>query len=120
MKSVLRAVALVLVLGSGALVELHSQSAHPPFMVGVLHSDRVLIPVARFEAGEWTAPWPADDRVAPASLATVPDSWWPGFSGRRWTTALPGGSRSLTPLQPVTVAAGCQKVVGLKTDYVNS
>jgi hypothetical protein len=52
----------------------------------------VLIPVARFKAGEWTAPWPERDGVAPASLAAVPDSWWPGFSGRTW----------------------------LKTDYVNS
>jgi hypothetical protein len=88
-------------------------------MVGVLQSDGVLIPVARFEAGEWTAPWPEGDEVAPASLAVVPDSWWPGFSGRTWSASLPGGSRALTLLEPMTIAAGCQKVVALKTDYVN-
>jgi hypothetical protein len=120
MKSVWRSIVLVLVLGSGAFSDLHSQSVHPPFMVGVLQSDGVLIPVARFEAGEWTAPWPEGDGVAPASLAAVPDSWWPGFSGRTWSASLPGGSRALTLLQPTTIAAGCQKVVGLKTDYVNS
>jgi len=52
MKSVWRSIVLVLVLGSGAFSDLHSQSAHPPFMVGVLQSDGVLIPVARFKAGE--------------------------------------------------------------------
>jgi hypothetical protein len=92
MKSVSRSIVFALVLGSGAFSDLHSQSAHPPFMVGVLQSDGVLIPVARFEAGEWTAPWPEDERVAPASLAAIPNSWWPGFSDREWTTALPGAS----------------------------
>jgi len=81
MKFFWRSIVLVLVLGSGAFPDLHSQSAHPPFMVGVLQSDGVLIPVARFEAGEWTAPWPEGDGGAPPSLAAVPDSWWPGFSG---------------------------------------
>ena len=56
MKSVWRSIVLVLVLGSGAFSDLHSQSAHPPFMVGVLQSDGALIPLARFEVGEWTAP----------------------------------------------------------------
>src|SRR6266446_5189020 len=82
MKSVWRSIVLVLVLGSGAFSDLHSQSAHPPFMVGVLQSDGVLIPVARFEAGEWTAPWPEGDGVAPASLAAGPFSCWPGIGNR--------------------------------------
>jgi hypothetical protein len=42
-----------------------------------------------------------------------------GFSGRTWSASLPGGSRALTLLEPTTIAAGCQKVVALKTDYVN-
>jgi hypothetical protein len=119
MKSGWPSIVLVLVLGSGAFSDLYSQSAHPPFMVGVLQSDGVLIPVARFEAGEWTSPWPEDERVAPASLAAVPESWWPGFSGRTWSVSLPGGSRAFSLLQPTTIAAGCQKVVALKTDYVS-
>jgi hypothetical protein len=31
----------------------------------------VLIPVARFKAGEWTAPWPEGDGVAPASVRLI-------------------------------------------------
>src|ERR1700687_6242029 len=117
MKSVWRSIVLMLVLGSGVFSDLHSQSAHPPFMVGVLQSDGVLIPVARFKAGEWTAPWAEGDCAAPASLPPLPHSWWRGFSDPTWSASLPGGSRTLTLLQPTTMAAGCQKVVGLKTDY---
>ena len=51
MKFACRSIVLVLVLSSVAFSDLHSQSAHPPFMVGVLQSDGVLIPVAGFEAG---------------------------------------------------------------------
>jgi hypothetical protein len=89
-------------------------------MVGVLYSDGVLIPLARFEGGQWTAPWPDGDLVAPSSIAAIPDSWWPGFSAQKWVAALPDGSRSLTILQPTTIPAGCQKAVALKTDYVNA
>jgi hypothetical protein len=56
MQSVWRSIVLVPILGSGAFSDLHSQSAHPPFMVGVLQSDGVLIPVARFEAGSGRRP----------------------------------------------------------------
>jgi hypothetical protein len=120
MKSVLWLILLVLVLVSGASFDLGSQTAHPPFMVGVLHSNGVLVPLARFEAGKWTAPWPGDDRVAPASLAAIPHSWWPGFSANKWAAALPSESRSLTVQKPTTIAAGCQKAVALTTDYVNA
>jgi hypothetical protein len=97
-----------------------SAAQHAPFMVGVLSSDSVLVPLALFSAEKWTAPWPNDDKPAPTSAATIPQSWWTGFSASGWKVALPQSERPLRILNPVKIQSGCQNVVALKTDYLNS
>jgi hypothetical protein len=103
MKFACRSIVLVLVLSSGAFSDLHSQSAHAPFMVGVLQSDGVLIPVARFEAGKWTAPWPEGDGVAHAknNLLLATDDL--GRAEVRKSGQVEGNERLETWLKTVTV-----------------
>jgi hypothetical protein len=95
---------------------------HAPFMVGVLNSDGVLEPLAIFNGGKWTAPWPGpgDGSPVPASVTAIPRSWWPGFSAQGWRAALPIGERTLRITAALKVKAGCDDAVALKTDFKNN
>ena len=90
---------------------------HPPFMIGLLESDGVLTPLARFERDTWTTPWPWVPTEL-SSLADIPEQWWPGFSRARWRVALAGGPRALRITRAGQTAVDCGAVgAALMTDY---
>ena len=50
----------------------------PPFAVGALRRDGVIIPFAVFNGKRWSVRWPAPsiELDVPINLRAVPSSWW--------------------------------------------
>lgn len=117
-----RVTGLVLVFAAcvlgGASVSAGDQ--RPPFTLGVLRQDGILIPFATFDGG-WKNYWPLP-RVAfdvPIALDDVSKDWWPEKRPQTaWTLWLRSGeTRPLKVTAPTWVRAQCQSHVGLRTDF---
>lgn len=92
------------------------------FVVGVLRADGIVIPFAAHDGKGWRPVWiePQPDVDVPINIASVPKGWWgPIAPADTWQAWLVGGGapRSLHVRQPDLVMAGCQRQIGLRTDY---
>lgn len=101
----------------------HAQLPAPqsPFMLGLLDSTGRLTPLFRYADGNWTAPWQYEPPNPPATLAAIPQSWWPGFSSRDWSVVLPA-KRSLVlsgMAKPVDRCSGYRGTTDIQTSFVD-
>jgi hypothetical protein len=89
--------------------------------VAVLREDGIMLPFASFDGRNWKSAWPQSvDRVLPASLDDIPDSWWGGSPPGPWHVWRPGEKGRPAPLSlksPATIAVGQVRRLGIRTDY---
>jgi hypothetical protein len=97
--------------------------ATPAFTVGVLRRDAIIVPFATYDGRKWRADWPEpkDSYDVPINVSSVPKGWWgpigPRETWQAWTADDP--PRLLRVLRPDLLAAHCQRLVGLRTDYLS-
>jgi len=95
----------------------------PPFLVGVLRGDGIVIPFAAFDGKNWTGPWPEDieETDVPAGLEKVPRDWWGKAGPLSLLTAWAGGvSRGVVHLDPGRLAwlrIMCDERAAVRSDY---
>jgi hypothetical protein len=93
----------------------------PAFTVGVLRRDAIIVPFATFDGKKWRADWPEPKSKydVPVNLISVPKSWWGPIGPREtWQAWTPDDQpRLVKVLQPDWLAAHCQRLIGLRTDY---
>jgi hypothetical protein len=93
----------------------------PAFTVAVLRRDAIIVPFATYDGKNWRADWPEPKSKydVPVNLISVPKGWWgpigPRETWQAWTADDP--PRLLKVLQPDWLAAHCQRLIGLRTDY---
>jgi hypothetical protein len=90
--------------------------------VGVLREDGVMLPFASFDGDDWKSAWPQDitNRVLPASVDDIDESWWGGRAPgawRLWSPDQKGPSPPLSLKSPATIAVGQVRRLGIRTDY---
>lgn len=94
------------------------------FTVGVIRTDGVIVPFARYANLKWTNPWrnPVVSAQAhePNTIADLRKPWYESFvkpSGE-WYLSLPSGDAlNLLTSRNVQVCSHCQQVWGLLSDY---
>lgn len=101
--------------------------ASPPFALGVLRRDGLLMPFAAFDGHHWKAPWPAPAEVSsrsrppelPISIADIPSKWLGGIDPETpWTAWMPDGTpHPLKVQKPIEARVFCQTALALVTDY---
>jgi hypothetical protein len=92
----------------------------PPFAVGALRRDGVIIPFAVFDGKRWSVRWPlpAIELDVPINLRAVPSSWWGRADAvERWEAWTGGPPHAVTVTQLDWVNAHCVRQIGLKTSY---
>jgi hypothetical protein len=93
----------------------------PAFTVGVLRRDAIIVPFATYDGKKWRADWPEPKTKydVPVNLTSVPKGWWgpigPRETWQAWTAD--DQPRLVKVLQPDWLAAHCQRLIGLRTDY---
>lgn len=93
----------------------------PPFSLGVVRADGVLIPFTHFDGWRWNTSWPfPPSRVdVPLGLRDVPSKWWPDrtpeLAWNVWTGD--GDVRRVEVTAPFWTPVLCDGVVGLRTTY---
>jgi len=98
-----------------------AEPQNPPFAVGVLRRDGVVIPFAVFDGKSWSARWPKPtlDLIVPTDVGSVPEKWW-GATGPldTWFAVIGSGTpRPMKVVQPDWVDVHCVRQIGLHTDY---
>ena len=92
----------------------------PPFAVGALRRDGVIIPFAVFDGKRWSARWPAPsiELDVPINIRAVPSSWWgPIGAPEQWEAWSGGSPHPVSVMQLDWVDAHCVRQIGLKTSY---
>lgn len=97
----------------------------PPFVLGVLRRDGLLVPFAAFDGHHWKAPWPAafssPVRAPELPIATsdIPPKWLGGIDPETpWTAwMIDGGTRPLKVERPIEARVFCETELALSTDY---
>jgi hypothetical protein len=97
----------------------------PPFLIGVLRSDGVVIPFAAFDGKNWTKPWPegVEAQEVP-DLVQVPRDWW-GKTGSvsqlaAWANGVSRGVVRLDLGRPARLHVMCDERIGIRSNYRSS
>ena len=101
-----------------------TQRASRHLVVAVVRHDAILLPFAAFDGRNWSTPWPFainSGRAVdlPASLASVPRSWWGGEEPGPWNLWVRNAEtpRPLSLGSPATVRVGMARQLGFRTDH---
>ncbi len=120
MKTALMALVLFMLAPAGP-APVASTAEEPPFVLGILRRDGVVLPFASFTGKDWKVTWPDTLRwrELPLLLSDVPSGWW-GDAGAQtaltlWSDGMARGTVHLD--KPVMVTPACERRIGLTTDY---
>jgi hypothetical protein len=129
--SVLPLVCTILAFGAITPTSATSGAAehHPPFSLGILRRDGILMPFAVYDGKQWKNPWPAPNETStmPIAVTDIPKDWWYDKHPMMSWTLFPLDRDHSSHSTPSTRTAhvkginwfvtNCQRSVGLRTDY---
>jgi hypothetical protein len=114
MRPLLIVVAFVTAIGA-------ADSRTPPFAVGVMRRDGVVVPLAAYDGKRWSVNWPGPglELQIPITIESVPKEWWgPTKALAEWQIWTSGGApRTARVTQPDWIRTHCLRQVALRTDY---
>jgi hypothetical protein len=93
----------------------------PPFVLGVVRRDGIVIPFSSFDGKRWDTPWPADLRYLelPISIGAIPGRWWGKAGAPAEMSVWIGGSRRgpVRLERPTMLRSTCGARLALTSSY---